>query len=270
MTTAQVDPPSSLLGVVDALSVSSLNTLAQCPTRWRQRYVERIYEPTTGAQLQGKTIGAAEMQHFGQVMETGEGYSLEQVQDEFDAEWEDQARDDIDWGGKKPGELKDKALLVLDQMHTTVIPDIVPVTVERKFELSWPGLDWTFLGYLDVEEADGGISDLKVKASRVSQFAADYDPQATAYLFSQRAEEKPVGEFRFRVGVKAATPFAETVRTNRTSTQLDAFQDRVFLAANEIVWRLETDNWSGAAPGSWVCGPRFCGYWSQCPFGGRQ
>lgn len=269
--TMTVDPPSSLFGVVDNLSVSSLNLLAACPIKWRNRYVERIYEPTTGAQLVGKTIGAAEMQHFGLVMETGEGMSLEQVQDEFDAEWEQQTTsEDVDWGDKKPGELKDKALVVLDQMHTTVIPDVVPVSVERKFEISWPGLDWNFLGYLDVEEADGGISDLKVKASRVSQFQADTDPQATGYLFSQRAEGRPVGEFRFRVGVKAAKPFAETVRTTRTGTQLDSFQDRLFIAANEIVWRLEHEVWSGAAPGSWMCGPRFCGYFNQCPYGGLR
>lgn len=268
---ATIDPPTNLLGVVDSLSVSSLNLLASCPLKWRQRYVERIYEPTTGAQLIGKTIGAAEMQHFGQVMETGEGMSLEQVQDEFDAEWEQQASaEEVDWDGKAPGELKDKALVVLDSMHTTIVPDIVPVSVERKFELSWPGLDWRFLGYLDVEEADGGISDLKVKASKVSQFAADTDPQATGYLFSQRAEGRGPGEFRFRVGVKAAKPYAETVRTTRTTRQLDAFQDRLFTAANEIVWRLETDTWSGAAPGSWMCSPKFCGYWSQCSYGGAR
>lgn len=269
--TTTVDPPASLFGVVDYLSVSSLNTLAQCPIRWRRRYVDRIYEPTTGAQLIGKTVGSAEMQHFGQVMETGEGMTLEQVQDEFDAEWADQtATEEVDFGTDKPGELKDKAIQVLDAMHTNLAPEIVPVSVERKFELSWEGLDWTFLGYLDVEEADGAVSDLKVKGKRISQYQADFDPQATGYLFSQRAEGRPASEFRFRVGVKAAKPFAETVRTTRTDKQLDVFQDRLFLAANEIAWRLESGNWSGATPGDWLCSQKFCGYWSACPFGAAR
>jgi putative RecB family exonuclease len=265
-----VDPPMKL--PVEQLSVSSLNLLTKCPTRWKRRYIDREYEPPSGAMLLGSAVGSAEAQHYGHIIETGEGLTLEEVEDEFSGEWDARIfrEEAIDWGESSPGELKDQGIAVLERYHVDVAPQVVPVSVEREFKLSWPGVDWGLTGFLDLEEADGAVADLKVRSRKLSKTDADTDLQAAAYLLARRAEQNPAPEFRFHVMTRTKRPAAEIVATQRTDRQLDSFTDRLFAAAAEIAWRTETDMWSGAVPGSWWCSQRFCGYWDSCKFGGLR
>lgn len=264
-----VDPPQTL--PVDHLSVTSIRLLARCPEAWNRRYILREYEPPNGKMLLGSSVGAAEGQHYSQVIETGEGYTLEQVQDEFSAEWEDRiGREEVAWGEDKPGELKDSGMLAIDAYHTNVAPLVVPTSVEREFNLTWQGVDWGLTGFLDLEEADGAVSDLKVRGKKMMQTDADVDLQVDSYLYARRAEDNPAPEFRFHTMIRTKRPYAKIVSTRRTDLQLDTFADRVFLAAAEIEWRAEREAWSGAVRGSWWCSRKFCGYWSSCRFGGLR
>ena len=257
-----IDPPVHL--PVEHLSYSSLRLAMQCPERWKRRYIDRLYEPPSGKMLLGSAAGAAEAQHYGLVIETGEGLSTEQVLDEFSAEWEDRiSRENVDWGSDKPGALKDSGIRALDDYHTRIVPEVVPVSVERGFELSWPGLDWTVTGFLDLEEADGAVSDLKMRGKRLSERDAHSDLQPTFYLAARRAEGNPTSVFRFHTMVRAAKPFAEVVSTARTDRQIDLLTDRIFAVAGELAWRAENDHWTGAAPGTWFCGT--CSY-ADCPW----
>jgi hypothetical protein len=264
-----VDPPAVL--PVEHLSVSSLNLLARCPERWRRRYLEREYEPANGKMILGSAVGAAEAQHYSQVIDTGEGYTLEQVQDEFSSEWEDRTeREQIEWGSDNAGELKDSGIASIDAYHTQVAPLIIPTSVERQFSVTWPGVAWDLTGFLDLEESDGTVADLKVRGKKLSRMDADHDLQPASYLYARRAEGNPAPRFDFHTMVRTKRPYAEVVSTGRTDAQLDAFADRVFAAAAEIAWRTEYDVWTGAAPGGWWCSERFCGYWSSCKFGGAR
>jgi hypothetical protein len=56
--------------------------------------------------------------------------------------------------------------------------------------------------------------------------------------------------------------------TERTDEELDHFFLNVVAAAQEIDWRLETDNWSYAPEGAWWCGQKWCSFWDECPGGG--
>ncbi len=264
-----VDPPSVL--PVAHLSVSSLRLLAECPLRWRRRYIDREYEPANGKMILGSAVGAAETQHYGTVIETGEGLTLEAVQDEFSAEWEDRiTREEVEWGDDNAGELKDSGIAALGAYHTHVAPLVVPVSVEREFVVTWPGVDWSLTGFLDLEEQDGTVADLKVRGKKLMRLDADQDLQPASYLFARRAEGNPAPRFDFHTMVRTKHPYAEVVSTERTDVQLDAFADRVFLAAAEIHWRASNEIWSGAAPSSWMCSEKFCGYFNSCQFGGAR
>jgi hypothetical protein len=264
-----IEPPAQL--PVDHLSVSSLNLLAKCPTKWHRRYILREYEPPGGKMILGSAVGAAEGQHYSQVIETGEGYTLEQVHDEFTAEWDDRTgRDDVEWGDDNPGDLKDSGIAAIDAYHTQIAPLVIPTSVEREFSLTWPGVDWTLTGFLDLEEDDGTVADLKVRGKKMMRSDADSDLQPASYLYARRAEGNPAPRFDFHTMVRTKRPYAEVVSTERTDRQLDTFADRVFAAAAEIRWRAENDVWSGAVPGAWWCSSKFCGYWDSCPLGGLR
>lgn len=264
-----VDPPSIL--PVKHLSVSSLKLFIECPEKWRRRYIEGEYEPPNGKMILGSAAGAAEAQHYGTVIETGEGFTSEQVLDEFSSEWDDRVeREEVDWQGESPGALKDSGAAALDQYHTRIVPRIVPVSVEREFSVSWEGLDWDLRGFMDLEEDDGGVSDLKMRGQKLKPEMAHSDLQASTYLYARQAEGNPSPEFRFHTMVRTRQPYAEVVPTTRSGLQLTFFADRVFKIASEMLWRAENEVWAGAVPGSWQCSPKFCGYWNSCPMGGLK
>lgn len=264
-----IDPPNKL--PVD-LSVSSLSLLWKCPEKWRRRYIALEYEPPSGAMIAGSALGAAEGQNFQQKIETETDLPPEDIldlySDEFDLRVEQE--EDVVWGEKKPGNVKDAGADALAVYHDIIVPKVKPISVERKFEIGWDGLDWTFRGYIDVEDASGDLIDLKLKGKKLSEADAHADPQPTGYLLARAYEGTPADNFIFHVAQTGRTPSAYPVPTTRTDRQLDAFVQRIFAGAAEIHWRMENDVWDGAPPGAWWCGERYCGFWSSCPHGGLR
>lgn len=251
--TVRVDPPARL--PLDYLSLSSLKKFMQCPEKWRRHYLEHEAEPSTGKMVLGSSAHAALAQHFGFQLERGTGLSTDDVLDAFAGEWEDRiGREDVDYGSDTPGELKDSGAGALKVYHQQFAPQIVPVSVEREFELHWPGVQWCLTGYIDLEDEDNLVRDYKAMAKRMSQRDADADLQATVLLAARRAEGNPAAGFRFDTMVRNKQPIADVLETARTDAQLDLLTDRVFTLAREIAWRCETGTWSGAAPNTWFCG----------------
>jgi hypothetical protein len=269
VSTAELEIPRVL--PIENFSASAISTYLKCPEKWRRRYVDREYEPPSGAMILGSSIGAAEG-HADQLVIDGEDRpTTEDVLDLYAAEFEErQERDEIDWNGEKPGDVKDVGVLAVKAYERAVVPDIRPVSVEREFRLDFDGVDWGFKGYLDLEEEDGAVVDRKVRKSKLGQADADSDIQPTGYLLARRSEGSPAPQFRFHTMVKTKQPYAEVVPTGRTDVQLDSFIDRLYQIAAEIHWRLEADNWGLAVPGAWWCSRRMCGFWESCPGGGRR
>lgn len=259
--------PASL--PVDHLSYSSVRLLRECPERWRRRYLLREYEPPSGAMIAGSAAGAAEAHNFQQKIATGVDLPEADVLDLYAAEWHATVGEqEVNWRGEKPDVLRDSGSLALASYHRTIAPAVEPTAVERQFTVRFGGCDWDFTGYLDLEESDGTVGDLKVKARRMSQADADADWQPAAYLLARRAEQQPASAFRFHVMVRCAKPSADVIETSRSDGQLDAFVQRVMSAAAEIQWRCEHDVWDGAPAGAWWCAERWCGYWDRCQWGG--
>lgn len=257
----RVDPPVQL--PVDYLSWSSLRTFMMCPEKWRRRYIDKELEPPSGKMVLGSAGGAALAQHYGHQMETGEGISTEQLLDEFSAEWDERTgREEVDYEGDAPGALKDSGAGALRVYHRRIAPQVTPVSVEREFELSWPGVGWALTGFLDLEDAAGDVHDYKMTAKRITPAAANADLQATIYLGARRAEGNPAGRLWFDTLLRQVQPKADSVPTERSDVELDALSDRIFNIAREIDWRCQTGVWSGAAPGTWFCG---CCRYHDCP-----
>jgi hypothetical protein len=267
MTTLEI--PTQL--PVDHLSANSISTYLKCPERWRRRYVEREYEPPSGALILGSSVHAAEAHADNVQIESGSRPPSADVQDLFADEWEERSeREEVDWGTDQPGELKDIGVKAISAYDRDIAPSLRPVSVEREFKLDLADVDWGFLGYMDFEEEDGAIVDRKVRGTKMSQAVADTELAVAPYMLARRAEGNPAPEFRFHTFVKTKKPYAEIVPTSRTDAQLDHFVDRLYAVAAEIAWRMESGIWSGAVPGSWWCSERFCGFHSTCPMGGMR
>lgn len=269
MSATELEIPRAL--PVDYLSASSVSTYIKCPLRWKRRYIDREYEPPSGALILGSAVHAAESEADSIQIDTGGRPDTIVVQDAFSDEWDDRSeREEVDWGKDKPGDLKDVGVKAIAAYDREIAPSIQPVTAEREIRLDFAHVDWQFHGYLDLEEADGAIVDRKVRGSKMSSAAADTELAVAPYMLARRAEGNPAPVFRFHTMVKAKAPYAEIVPTVRTDKQLDAFVDRLYGIAAEIHWRVNTGVWSGAVPGSWWCSDRFCGFWDSCPMGGAR
>lgn len=212
----------------------------------------------------------AEAENFQLKIDSGEDLPEADVLDVYSDAFDlDADQNEVEWTEPK-GDAKDMGASALRVYHDTVAPTVTkPIAVERKFTLRPEGVDWGYVGYIDLEEADGIVDDLKVVKSKISQNAADADLQATSTLLARRTEEQPANAFRFHTVVKRKNPAAAVVETTRTDAQLDAFLERLYRVSSEIAWRCEYDVWDGAPPGSWWCSEKVCGYWSDCQFGGR-
>ncbi len=196
------------------------------------------------------------------------------MRDAYADEWNERVRrDEVAWGDDKPDTIRSTGQAALELYHETVSPKVKPVSVEREFALRFPGVDWAFKGYVDLEEEDGAIGDHKMKGKKLSQAEADGDPQPSSYLLARRAEHEagyspaPAG-FRFHVMTRTRNPAVDLITTDRSDEQLDAFLHRIQATAAEIAWRAEYEVWDGAPRDAWWCSQRSCGFWSSCPLGG--
>lgn len=254
---------------LDHLSVGSLNTYLRCPEKWRRRYMEHEFEPVGPGMVVGSAAGEANNVNFRQKVMSTTDLATDEVLDAYSDEFEmSKDQREIDWQGEKPGDVKDSGAKAVKVFHEAKSPEIQPVTVERKFSLGFADQPWTFVGFIDIEDEDGDVDDLKVVAKRITPADAHADPQATAYLAARRAEGNPARRFKFQQAIRTKTPAADTVETTRTDVQLDNYLARVLRMAAEIAWRIENDVWSYAAPGAWWCSQKMCGFWPTCPAGG--
>ena len=260
---------------VSALSVSAIRTLRKCPESWRRRYIDTEYSPPSGPMLAGSAAGAAANACDYRFIEEGDFLSAEDTLDVFSDEWderEEREGKDADWGEEKPGSVKDLTAKALSDYRRQIEEMPKPIAVEREARLVYEEVE--FVAYLDREQEDGTVADRKVSGKRASAGAADADLQATAYLTVRRAEaESDMGAeargFEFHRMIRQKTmQYALVEPTTRTDDQLDRFLAGLYGAAEEIEWRMETDNWAFAPDGAWWCSEKSCGYWGRCPGGG--
>ena len=251
------------------LSHSSLALFWRCPERWRRRYVLRERESVGGPAVIGRAVGAALTARFAAQI-AGQALSLRDADDLYLAEYDDAAPAAFFKDKEPPALLRRQGRQVLVAYLSRIAPTLRPLSVERKVELRFDGAQWSFVGYLDVEDASGELIDLKVKARHLSQAEADHSAQASAYLLARSLEGRPARRFAFhslRRGAKRAD--VQVVRTERSAGQLEAFERRLAQTARAIARCVETGDWGYAAQEGWWCaaGSSGCPHFAVCPGG---
>ncbi len=259
-----VDPPEML--PVAYLSASSLDLYARCPMAWKRRYIDKEQDRPNGKMVLGSAAGAALAQHYALIIETGEGLCTEAVLDEFSGAYDGRSeREDVEWGNDVAGTLKDAGAGALRIYHQRIAPTVVPVAVERGFELTWDGAPFTLTGFIDLETADDQVGDFKLSDKRWSRDKARAQLQPTVYLAARRAEANPAAGFQYHTMIRTNKPSAEIVPTERSERQLNLLTNRVFSVARSMEWRWLNDCWAGTPPDlAWLC--RGCGFNQDCPW----
>jgi RecB family exonuclease len=253
-----------------SLSVSSMKLLERCPERFRRRYLCGEHEPMNGPMLVGRAVGQAVTAYYAAGIEDGRRLSENEADDVLVAGFEEGAVA-TEFGDDEPGELKERARSALRAYLSLLAPSTRAVSVERRVETRFEGCEWSFLCYLDIEDEQGDVIDLKVGKAHVTQQKADRDPQASAYLLARFAEGRPAGRFHFHSVVtkepRAAAQALE-VETARSRGQLALFERRIARAARLIERYSQTGDWPLSSPEGWWCSASMCAFWASCEGGG--
>lgn len=253
-----------------ALSVSSLALFWRCRERWRRRYLLREREPQSGAMAVGKAVGATITAHFAARM-AGESLPGRETDDLVVAELDERLGQPLtDLGTDDPAALREQSREALRAYLAGIAPSVRPRSVERRVELRFEGAEWSFVGYVDLEDERGHLIDLKVGARHVTQARADANPQATGYLLARALEGRPGTRFEFhsiRRGQVRSGERCLVVPTERNEAQLARFETRIAQTAREIARCDETGDWPLSSPDGWWCAPGQCRFWTSCPGG---
>lgn len=256
---------------VRSLSVSSLARFERCQEQWRRHYVLGEREPQSLRMSAGKALGAALAAHYAARI-AGERLTEAEADDRLLAEFDLQLADTEVKAGDDAAAVRESCREPLRAYLAEVAPKVRPLAVERKVEARFPGAEWSFVGYLDLETEDGTVVDYKLSERHVTDARAKNDPQATAYLMMRALEGAPASRFEFHSGRRGKIRSGErwrVVPAERSESQLEAFQERVARVARAIARCAETGDWMYSTSG-WWCGEGSCHVWHRCPAGGRR
>jgi hypothetical protein len=260
---------------LEHLSATSLSCFWQCPEAFRRRYLLGERGPVSAEMLRGRVVDAAVSAYYRAVLDRGRPPAASDSDEELERAWRaelDEPRDEIDWGDWQAAALKDSAVAALRAYLAQLAPTVQPVAVQRRFELRLnAALQWSIVGYVDLEDAAGDVIDLKVKRSHLTQPAADAHPQASLYLLERALTGAPGRRFVFHSVCPTAREKVRAVQTTRTRGQLQAHLARVAATARAIdalARQLGRDcPWPLADPASWKCSPRYCPHFAGCQGG---
>jgi hypothetical protein len=233
------DPPelaalAEPAGKSHRLSASQVISFADCPERWRRRYLLRDPEPFTAALVWGTADSEAAAHNYRQKIESGEQLATDEVLDVF----RDEARAGVEAAGGPSEVLWDRIATDADALvdagtrlaavyHEQIAPAVQPIAVERRFTVAIG--DAEVIGYVDAE-TETAIIERKTASRQLRVPTGAYQAQAIIY---QAAIPKPV---QWHVGVKRRRN-----PTVYTATQELGEYNPEFEAAYSVGARLEAE-----------------------------
>jgi len=248
------------------LSVSQASMYMRCGLQYKYRYVDDIIKAPGVALIEGSAMHKALETALTEKMEAGTVAPVDVMLDAWNDYWKEKKKDVEDWGddGKDATErvIADRSNQLVRMYHKSHLPKAHPMGVEKGFWLLIGKHRIPIKGYIDlvdVEEVNeiGGptVVDHKVVRAAKSQADADSDMQLTMY-----AHAVGTPRVRFDSFCKTKTPKIKTTRSVRT-TQDYKWVENVFDLIAENIGR---GVFLPADPASWVCTPKFCGYYHMC------
>lgn len=271
-------PVDAATGLV-AWHQSMLTSVLRCGEAFRRRYVEREIIPSTTPQIRGTAVHRAASTGLMQQMRAQATAPVDLYEDVAATEIE-RARhggatftaEEVSQGPARTwGDLKDRVVRYAGAYGARVAPLIRPVAVEQQITLSGviPGV--LLRGTIDlVDEPAPALrrvidtkttermphADVAERSQQLSMYdlldagahgASESRQVALDYLVMKRStgDVEPVRLYSTR------TPATRRVIVRRLETAITAVNAGTFLPAN---------------PDDWWCAPKWCAYWSTCPY----
>lgn len=254
-----------------ALSPSQFSMYKKCPRQYEYAYVKGLRRPPGIAMVKGTAIHkGAEVVHK-HTIQTGLRMPLEAAVQEVSDEFDDGAENIEKSPDMNLGEIKDRTLSNFRIYYVQAVPLIRPVAAEETFAVKIGTVP--VRGVIDLIDRVPGdivlgeddpnnpplvevVSDLKTTSKRWSEQMVDYSPQMTIYAIVKHTQRIRVD---LLVDQKTGAKYVpiRSVRSNREKQIIvEDIEEMVSLVKKGIFPR--------CLPDSYVCTPRFCGYYAEC------
>lgn len=254
------------------LSPSQLSMFLKCGEAYRRRYIQGEKIPPGIAQHRGSAVHKGAEYNYRQKIESRLDLKADEVVDYAVAAFEDRVQidglllDPLEEREGKPkilGAAKDETAKLTDLLMTQVAPKIQPVAVEETHRMALPDSSHDLLGIFDLIDDKNQIRDLKTTSKTKLQMDVDKDSQFTFYSFMYRAKfgVDPAAVVVDNLVLKKV-PESITLTTHRSDADYQVLINRI----NTVLDAINKGVYPPAPEGSWACSPRFCGYWSDCPY----
>lgn len=278
------EPPSQIVLPREYLSISQVNMYLRCPAQYRFRYVEDHKRPPAVPMALGTSGHAALETTHHHIVDHDIPATNEEVLDSFSDKWAEISQQVEDWEGEKPGQLKDKGLALVRLYNDKLAPKVKPHVdgkvrgIEKEFKITVAGVP--MLGYIDLidtnaavafssaelqlmkdqgreipEDLRSAVVDFKFKGKSMTRAEVDGSLQLTLYSLA-------TGVYAVRFDQLLKTKVPQIKRASSTRTK----QDHVWLqrVVREVAEAISKGAFPPCSPDSWICSPRWCGYFSEC------
>ena len=259
------------------LSPSQCNTWQMCPERWRRRYIEGEVIPPGVAAHRGTGVHGGAQINFDQKIESHVDLPAEDIVDASVAAFEHAVEskgyamtpEESARGATLVGSDAKDLTAAMAKVHADeVAPDYQPIIVEEAVRIVMPSSTHDLFGYVDLIAGGDGcpeqVVDFKTAGKSKSQGDVDLSNQLTFYSAASRVlTGVPVDQVRLEVlvggkrGVKR-----QLLQSTRGADDYAVLAHRV----NAVLAGIKAGIFGPAPEGAWWCGPKWCGYWSTCPF----
>lgn len=253
------------------LSSTQLDMYLRCPESWRRRYLEHEIIPPGIALITGKALHAGAEVNFRQKIDSHEDLPTDKIIDAAAAAFDTEKAggyalsDEENGRGAAAvlGEAKDMAVKLAGAYAEHQAPDYQPIAVEHKTLIEFPSASHDLLAFTDLRDDLGRVVDFKTAARKKSNNEAHDSTQLTIYAAAYMVDHgQPPTEVRLDVLTKTKVPGRQVLRSARDRRDFTALVNRV----NVVLRGIEAGIFPPAPMGAWQCSPRWCGYWSTCPY----
>lgn len=270
------------------ISPSQLTMYFRCGEQYRRRYVEGERIPPGISAHKGKGMHKGAQVNYAQKVTTFRDLSRQDiidaavdafdqacVTDGFVLTPEERAR------GEQAivAEARDQTADFADAFARHQAALYQPIEVEQAVRVELPSAPRDLFGYIDLVAIDAqaiaagqeitdaiprSVIDFKTSGKAKPQSEADESIQLTYYAAAHHVRHGfPVKDVRLEVLISGAKGVRRQVLvSDRTQADLRAFVSRT----NAMLAGIEAGVFTPAAPGSWWCAKKWCGYWSTCPY----
>lgn len=254
------------------LSPTQIDMYCRCGEQYRRRYVEGEILPPAVAMVTGTAVHRGAEVNSAQKIRTREDLAVKDIVDVAANTFnEELLRSGVTLVGDEVakglntvcGEGLDQAVKLAGLYAEQSAPDYQPAIVEEYVRLVLPG-QYDILCRIDLIDELDRVIDFKTAKRKMQQADADASIQLTTYAAAGRKllGGRAVSEVRLDVLVGTKKPQRQVIQSSRTRADFQALANRI----NVVAAGIAMGNFPPAAPGSWWCSKRFCGYHASCPY----